>query len=470
MKSFLLTLLLTLLLGGLSAAQDTPLLTYGEPVTGRIDGRNPRIEYPFDGLRGEFVRVTLNITSGDLDAMLVLVDPAGNTLRVLDESDNPRALELQQRLPANGIYRLVVMRFGAALGITSGAYTLGIDRLGVSAESGSALRFGDTVASRITDESAEVFYSFRARRGDLINLTMRRDSGTLDPLLRIVDANRRILVEVDDSDSKNARIERWLVPDDAQYLIVATRYSGEGAFLLTLERIPESALGATPEAAVRLFFDRPDEREIGTERWRQWYVFEGNVDNIVNVDLLRISGSLDPYLILLDSGLNELATNDDIVDGVQRDSRIDGFRLPADGLYYIVATRFEREAGTTIGRYRLTLRQAGSAFDGVAAEVVRIGFNQSVGGALDEFLIERSYAFYGEAGQIMTAVVSRTDGDLSPTLKLLDAEGNTVLEAEAGSANAVLPRFELPSAGVYTLVVSRSSGRGGFILALAERR
>ncbi|NOG51987.1 MAG: hypothetical protein HND48_23035 [Chloroflexi bacterium] len=54
----------------------------------------------------------------------------------------------------------------------------------MSAESGSALRFGDTVANSITNDQYEVYYSLRARRGDLITLTMRLDSGNLDPLLQ----------------------------------------------------------------------------------------------------------------------------------------------------------------------------------------------------------------------------------------------------------------------------------------------
>ncbi|MBK8138055.1 MAG: PPC domain-containing protein [Chloroflexi bacterium] len=450
-------------------------ITFGDTVTGRLDGESPAVAYSFDGLRGEYLRIALTVTRGDLDATLALFAPDGSLVVQRDDSADPRTLTLQLRLTRSGVHRLVAARFGHGIGSTAGDFTLAIDRVGVSAESGSALRFGDTVANSISDAQPEVYYSFRARRGDLVSLALRRDSGSLDPLLQIVDANRRILIQIDDTaGSPDARIERWLVPDDAQYLIVATRYGGpggttNGTFLLTLDRVPESALGNSADAAIRLFDGRPDERELTAERYQNWYVFEARGDDLVTLSLNRIGGSLDPFLVLLDSAQNELATHDDLVDGEQRDSLISGYRIPHDGLYYVLATRFERQAGTTIGRYRLTLTREGNAFDTVDPEIERITYNSSVGGVLTAAITERRFAFYGNGGDTITAVVNRVDGDLAPTIRLIDEAGGTILEGNSAASNAVIPRITLPASGLYTLVVGRASGSGGFILALAQR-
>ena len=452
----------------------TPI-AFGDTVTGRLDGTTPAVFYTFDGLRGEYLRVVMTVTRGDLDATLALFGPNGALVIQRDDAADPRILSLQIRLTQSGLHRLVAARFGHGLGSTAGDFTLTVDRVGVSAESGSALRFGDTVANSISDAQPEVYYSFRARRGDLVSLALRRDSGSLDPLLQIVDANRRILIQIDDTDgSPDARITRWLVPDDAQYLIVATRYGGpsgttNGTFLLTLDRVPESALGNSPDAAIRLLDARPDERDLTAERYQIWYVFEARVNDLVTLSLNRVGGSLDPFLVLLDSGQNELATHDDIVDGEQRDSLIAGYRIPNDGLYYVLATRFERQAGTTIGRYRLTLTREGNAFDTVDPAIERITYNSSVGGILTAAIGERRFAFYGNGGDTITAVVNRVDGDLAPTIRLIDAAGGTVLEGNSAASNAVIPRITLPASGLYTLVVGRASGSGGFILALAQR-
>lgn len=343
---------------GQSEAMPTPL-TYGTTVTGRLDNRIPSARYQFDGLRGEFVRVTLRVTNGDLDAVLTLIAPDGAILLSRDEDIEAGTLTAQLRLPSNGTFGLTAARFGFMYGTTTGSYSLQIDRLGVSAESGSGLRYGDTVANAISDEMPEVFYSFRAKQGDLVTLVMRWDGGSLDPLLRIVNPNRQILVEADDSDgSPDARIERWQVPADGQYLIVATRYGGvagrtSGQFLLTLNKIPDSALGSSPDLAIQLTAGQSAERDITAERYEVWYSFEARAGEKVSVSLTRVNGSLDPFVVLMGGDLSELASHDDLVDGKERDSLIENFTIPADGKYYVIATRYERAAGTTIGRFRL---------------------------------------------------------------------------------------------------------------------
>lgn len=355
-------LMLVLCAAPLSAQPAPTPLTYGQRVEGDITDRAPLQPYTFDGLRGEFVRATLTRTSGDLDATLTLSDPDGAVLLRRDEDPDPDRLAVALRLPRSGAFTLTVGRFGLAYGTTRGGYQLHLERLGVSADSGSGLRFGDTVANLISDDMPEIFYSFRAQRGDLITLAMRRDGGTLDPLLRIVDANRQILVEADDwRGTPDARVERWQVPADGQYVIVATRYGGvagrtTGQFLLTLDKIPDSALGSTPDLAIQVALGQTAERDISAQRYEVWYTFEGRAGERITVDLVRLSGSLDPFLVLLDPELREIASHDDLVDGEQRDSRLENFSLPNDGKYYLIATRYERGAGTTIGRFRLTLR------------------------------------------------------------------------------------------------------------------
>lgn len=355
-------LLMTLAVSASAHAQAAPTpLTYGVGATGRIDGRAVFQRYTFDGLRGEFVRATLTVNSGDLDPVLTLSDPNGAVLISRDEGESAGELIISLRLPRSGAFGLTVARFGFAYGTTSGAYTLRVDRLGVSAESGSGLRYGDTVANAITDDMPEVYYSFRAEQGDLVTLAMRRDGGDLDPLLRIVDANRNILVEADDwQGTPDARVERWQVPAGGQYLIVATRYGDaagrtSGQFLLTLDRIPDSALGSGADLAIQLTRGQPSERDLSAARFEVWYTFEASAGETVTLSLQRMNGSLDPFLVLLGPDLSELASHDDIVDGQQRDSLIENFPIPADGKYYVIATRYERAAGTTIGRFRLRL-------------------------------------------------------------------------------------------------------------------
>lgn len=482
MRWLLMALLLVMLLHA-SAAQDAtptpdiPLLTYGAAVSGTLDNRTPRVQYAFEGLRGEYVTLSLRATSGTLDPVLTVLDASGTPLLIRDDADGAtNAVVRQIRIPTNARYTVVAGRFGYGVGSTSGNYTLSIERIGVSPESGSSLRYGDTIANTITDSAPQVFYSFRALRGDIITLTMRRDSGTLDPLLKIVNAARQIIAQDDDSlNAHDARIQRFTIQDDGQYLIIATRYGGEagqttGNFLLTLERADGSGLGASPEVSIPLTAGIPDQRQITADQWQKYYSFTARRDDIITLRMDRIDGSLDPFLELLDANLQPLVSNDDIEEGIQRNSLIENYRLSTDGTYYVIATRFERQAGTTIGAYRLTLTVQGSAFAAVPSDVAIVEYGQTITSYVDDVQTEVLYAFYGRQGDTVRISANRTEGTFLPIVELLDSRRIPLTESQPGTANALINGLTLSQTGVYYLRITRQNdiGTGGFVLLVND--
>lgn len=470
-------LLLSLHLAVIVTAQDDDArpLTYGVAASGRLDNRTARQVYTFEGLRGEFITIRLSVTSGDLDPVLLLVGADDTVLMARDDSVGGRGEVVGQlQLPGNGRYRLIVGRFGGPIGSTSGQYELRIDRSGVSSESGSALRYGDTVVNVITNDQPEVYYSFRAERGDIVTLTMRRGSGNLDPYLRIVNAARQIIAENDDMPgSYDSRIDNFVIQEDGQYLIIATRYgfaggTSTGSFFLTLARAAGSGVGGSPQVAIRLRSGQPHEGEITAERYQVFYSFDAQRDDVVTIRMNRLTGSLDPFLELTNAGLQPLASNDDIQDGVNRDSLISQFRIPADGLYYVIATRYERQAGRTVGRYRLEFTQRGNLFDGVTG-AVRMNYGTTATGVLNAATPELLFTFYGTQGEIITASANRSDGDLLPDITLLDRDQRPLVSGERETTRAAIATYTLPRTGVYFLRVSRAEGSGGFIIVLAQR-
>src|SRR5690606_13201466 len=123
-----------------------------------------------------------------------------------------------------------------------GSFDLSVERIGVSSASGSALRYGDSVINNITNMSPQVYYSFRAERGDIVNISMFSDSGNLDPYLQVVDSNAFVIADNDDvpGSGLNARIEGLVIENTGTYIIVATRYgqaagTSTGRFILTLD-------------------------------------------------------------------------------------------------------------------------------------------------------------------------------------------------------------------------------------------
>ncbi len=119
------------------------------------------------------------------------------------------------------------------------------------------------------------------------------------------------------------------------------------------EQLPASA-------AVLIAGAQPIERgittvgEITNEQPWQAYTFTAPAGDIVTITMNAASGSLDPYLALLDPTGNVLYVNDDAAEGVT-DSLLANSLLAIDGNYTIVATRYGLDIGGTEGSFNLTI-------------------------------------------------------------------------------------------------------------------
>lgn len=473
-----------LLLALPAAAQETASLSYGVPASGTLNNTTFRAAYSFDALRGEVLAIRLVTTGGSLDPVLTLLDGSGGVVFSQDDSGGSRDITLEAfRVPHTGRYTLVVGRFGYSLGSTSGSYELSVERIGVSSASGSALRYGDSVINTISNMTPQMFYSFRARRGDIVNIRMERVSGNLDSYLQVVDSNAFLIAENDEvqgTGSLDAMIMGLLIERDGTYVIKATRYgeaagTSTGRFVLTLEEADDSGLGNSAQAAFPI---RPGDTitgDISTNNLNRYYSFEARANDLITIRMTRTTGSLDAFLILANAGLQQLSADDD--SGGGQNAKIENYLIPADGIYYIIATRFDGETGTTAGGYRLELQSQGNAFDEVPEGVQRLTYGTTTTGRIDDDTPEVTFAFWGFQGDTVSVALNRGDGDLDPAVSLLDAN-RTLLASDddsGGGQNARIARYVLPRSGLYFIRATRFSGedgnpntRGSFVLVLAR--
>jgi hypothetical protein len=480
----LLLLLCLLFLAPSSYAQETDdqRISYGEVVADRIVGSQPRNVYVFEALRCDFVSVRVTVTSGNLDPVLTILDDTGAPLIIQDDANGTQDPAYSPLLiPRTGDYRIVVGRFGYDLGTTTGTYELIVERIGNGSASNCAMRYGDTVFYTISSEETQAIYSFRATQGDIVNITMQQRSGDLDPYLKLVDLNGVILTSSDDiANSRDAAVQGFVIPTDGTYFIFATRYGQEagsstGNFSLTLQEAANSGLGNSPLAAQPIVLNTIIDAELTESRFARYYRFEARRNDIITVSMSRRTGNLDSYVILANASLQELAANDDISNETQN-ARINEYLIPANGTYYIIATRYQQEDGTTIGIYRLELSSEGNAFDGLADDVRRIRYGTSLTGTLDDETPAIRYAFWGQAGDEIRVTMDRSSGDLDTYLTILNADG-VVIRSDDDSGinkNARIDRYRLPATGVYIIEAARfRSGEaaptsGDFILILAQ--
>ncbi len=455
---------------------------------GEITDRQPRLLYAFDGLRGDIITVRLDVLSGDLDPVMAIFDAQGNIFDIQDDANGELGGRiLTQTLPRSDRYYISVARFGYALGTTRGTFQLELVREGVSSQPGSVLRYGDSVIHTITNSEPQVYYSFYAARGDIINLRMQRHSGDLDPYLQVIHMENGdffVVAYNDDApgdQAPNALISNLLIEESGLYIIEASRYGQStgtttGSFVLTIEAAANSGLGNSAQAPMEISYGQTVENTLSDDQYEQFYTFTARENDLVTVRMDRAGGRLDALLVIADSALRPLIQDDD--SGGGQNALIEDFLIPSDGRYYIIATRFDGRNGTTSGRYRLILNSRGNAFDNVPPEIPRIRYGMTVTDNIDDAVPERLYAFWGEADDVITISMNRGDGDLDPMLLLLNNNQERIVRDDdsGGNQNALIERYSLPYTGVYYIKATRYDGTtgnpntsGSFILVLAQR-
>ena len=101
------------------------------------------------------------------------------------------------------------------------------------------------------------------------------------------------------------------------------------------------------------------------------YSFTGTAGDVVSIDLKSTTASpqvLDTYVYLLDANRRVLLENDDINPGIDRNSRIEQYRLTTTGTHYIDATTWGSSADAT-GSFTVRLYGCGPYIPGTTCNV-----------------------------------------------------------------------------------------------------
>ncbi len=347
---------------GSSPSADNTLV-YGHQVLGRITNEAPLAFYFFRAQRGDVISITMQRTSGNLDPSLDLATPDGIVL--LSDDDGLSAGTLDAAITnytvlRTGVYLVVATRFGREAGATEGTFVLSlaqtpVEQLGLEPASARLIDYGAAVTSAISGEVPARFFRFEADRGDVIAVTLERQNSALDPLVRILDADLSPLAEDDNGGTdRNARIAALALPRPGSYYIEATRSGqatgrSQGEFTLRLSGRP----GLTDGSSLEIMYGATVSGRIDDQTPEEEYVFVGQAGDVVRITMERVDGDLDSLVTLYDSERKQIAFDDD--SGGQQNARLDRFVLPADGMYLLTASRFDRANGTTGGSYLLTL-------------------------------------------------------------------------------------------------------------------
>jgi hypothetical protein len=363
------------------------------------------------------------------------------------------------------------------------------------AQGNELLVYGDTVTGQITAETYFEGWVFQGSEGDEIQITMT--SSQVDSYLALLEStSEEIIAEDDDSGGgQNARIEITLPTSDL-FIIVATRYGIDtgtttGSYQLSLESSAATTTTTTTtntntnttttanepqELSEGVYYmglielDQPIRDTITYTSFAHVYSIHADAPINLGITMAANATNLDPYIMVVNSDNESLGTDNDsgaALGGREKDAYVE-VALPQAGDYYIYASRFGMESGTSFGSYVITVSQIDEMQpvsqeqtdvpDGMAyIDVLTVGDQTT--GTLDNTTFIHLYTFEGTADQSVTITMSSAD-DLDPYLAVLD-EANNVLAEDDDSGGG--PRgldaqivFTVPTDGTFIIIATRA--------------
>ncbi|MEL6306721.1 MAG: PPC domain-containing protein [Chloroflexota bacterium] len=302
------------------------------------------LEYIAVGVRqGDFLRIELN-TDDTLDASIRLLARINQTLSVVSQTveSTPTNDVIFATIAQTGWYLIEIERESGA-----GNYTL---RPNVVSD--TLLSAETPTEADFTRDTDTLFFVFNATINERVDVNLSvNDNANIQPQLTILDLSQTQL-EQRSSRGSQARVS-LTAPRSAPYIVrVDSLSNGTGTVQLQLRRIPADITKLTIRPAE---YNEDYLGFISDDNPIDYYRFSGSAGELVTVQMATVGASnpLDPYVILADAELDELIFNDNV--SASRTARIAQFSLPADGDYFILATRAGLSRGMTAGAYEMEI-------------------------------------------------------------------------------------------------------------------
>lgn len=333
------------------------------------------------------------------------------------------------------------------------------------------LLFNRPVAGVLAASEAHV-YTFPGRGGQVVSVSMESDNPSFDPVLELHGPGSNLLAFSDDTavGESGARIAGVVLTVEGEYTLVVRSFgnAGSGAYALFATRenvVNAGGPGVGPGMAIS--FGETVVEAIDPQGQVDRWMFTGSAGQIVSIAMdHEFDSYLDPLLELLGPSGDVLVTSDD--DGGNLNSLINGFMLPADGLYTILARSW---GNSSTGGYSLTLSEGiASATGGLGAvgNTGNIEPGQTVQAVLAPGTLDE-WTFVAEAGQIFSMAIYADADRFDTVLTLLDADNHELEYNDDGGPglNSMIRGWTVPANGAYTIRVGSYSGSSGGDYSLA---
>jgi hypothetical protein len=464
---------------GPGMAQAQSQLSIGGEAAGRLQDGDQTLDsgeyvdvWTFRGRAGQ--QVTINMSSTDVDAYLMLRGPAGLSEWNDDRASGETNARLTVRLPADGLYRISATTFEPG---ENGEYLISvIEGAGPASgqEGGGEIAIGQAGQGRLAlgDDRLDAGefvdrWTFRGTPGE--TYVVRLNSAAFDPYLLV----RGEGLEADNDDDAsgrgavNSRLE-FVMPADGEVRIFTTSYqpdeTGDYALVLAEAGAEQAAPVAVATTSTLTLGQTVGGRlDDGAPTLRSGefvtsYALRGRAGE--QIELRMRSADFDSYLFMTGPG-EFSATNDD------DDSGEDGVNsrlivtLPADGEYQVYATSFEPGER---GDYALSAARPSDAAVTAQADAAMAAFDDGVlrdgvlapGDRSQDGAYADRFQFSGRRG---ARIALTAESDAFDTTLFLRGPGGAEADNDDGpdGTNSRID-FVLPADGVYDVTVSSFEG------------
>lgn len=312
-------------------------------VIGQLNGDLTENYFAFKGQQGDFVSVVVSVNTGDLRPIVSILNAEATLISTSQTNENETTA--LATIPEDGWYLVEVTQESG-----QGTFNLFATQLAQS-----VLTSNQPVSGTLTESVPTLSYVFNGAINDKILASVELldyDNGDIvQPQISLLNLDQEIIAEFT-SESNRASVLTEL-PRSGPYIVqVGTSGTRVGGNIVV--ELQQSAFDISKLNIRDARYNESYKGIISNGIPLQYYRFVGKVGELVTIDMRADDTMvLDPFLILLDGNLNELAFNDTV--GNSANARITQFILPENGEYYVIASRAGLEEGNSEGRYTLSM-------------------------------------------------------------------------------------------------------------------
>jgi hypothetical protein len=427
---------------------DAVPLFYGQRVEGTLDRQADRARWAFWGAAGDAISVIAQFPDDDIPLLLTISDPADTVLASGVRSGRSATIAALE-LPADGFYLVTLRRPGDVQSPFSPfSLTLAItDWVEQTPVAPGLLVTGKPVTAEIG--AGEVhFWQFSSTAGDVVACTVLTDQ--FPPALEMAvygpDGKSMAQAQAVPGEAGTLATGSLVLQQSGVYTLVVSSHSQ--SLPTSYRLLLQSSVSHETVAAVIA----PGEEVAGqlddlnlVDTWR----LDLHRDDQVYLQVQVLSGDLQPDLALLDPAGRPIALGVKDQSVPEPQYTIGPLRVEESGSYTVLVMRQGGSAGTTAGRYRLSVSQTPPSPEALAAQEVVFGV------PLWDNMVQhesRLYRFGALAGDVVEISVLRTEGETLPQLSLEGEDGRKFsVQVIAGEGELAVPLFVAPRTGHYLI-------------------